>query len=273
MKKMVSALLLFCITATGVISAEGLQKDRKVFADIKSHTYVVDGQVKTMGHGYQTLEYGARLYVPIRFVTESLGWKVQYDANGRVVNIVSSTKPNSFYLSSDEESKKEIQMLEEKVARLEKENHRLQEQLKKEKDSVAKKIAEEGIRENISKLPTYNYDNDVKVTLRGSSSDNDGKDLYLNVRVENINSDDDVFQLLPSETVLSVAGDEYVPDLGRSSNSLYNTLHKKDEHIDGDLFFKNAGNYSSDTIYLAKFVYADSSGQNKKEIVVKFKLN
>lgn len=272
-KKVVSAALLFCITiSTGVTFATGSNIKKTVNADVQPHTYFVDGKMKPMSVGYQTLEYGGRLYIPIRFIAESLKFRVQYDEKGKVVSIVSPVKTNEYDLSSNFSSREEISLLKEKVAQLEKENRRLQEQLKKERNSVAKKIAEEGITENISKLPTYNYDNDIKVIIRGSSFDNDGNDLYLNVRVENIGKDNQVFQLLPSETVLSVAGNEYVPELGRSSNSLYNTLHKKDAHIDGDLFFQNAGNYSSTVNYFAKFVYADSSGQNKKEVVVKFKL-
>ena len=69
----VATILAVSLTGTAFAATSALNG---VFAG--KYVYVVNGQTKTMGAEYQTLEYKNSVYVPVRFVSEALGLKVQY---------------------------------------------------------------------------------------------------------------------------------------------------------------------------------------------------
>lgn len=271
MKKRIAAvatILAVSLTGTAFAATGALNG---VFA--KPYVYVVNGQAKTMGAGYQTLEYQNRAYVPVRFVSEALGMNVQYAEKGKVINITSTKK----HMTEDElcpyiTTNDKIRALEEKVKKLEQENVELKQTLKDRKDSVQNEFLKKTTTRNLDKLPVSELDNNMKVAIKGYSFDNGDRDLYLNIRIENVNDDNQSFQLSPSETTISLNGKEYKGDVGNDGLSLYNILSNKKDHADGSIVFRGIDRSNENGEYLIRFVYTDSAGDNKQTLVTRFKL-
>ena len=269
-KRIVAVATILAVSLTGTaFAATGALKG--VF--VKPYVYVVNGQAKTMGAGYQTLEYQNRAYVPVRFVSEALGMNVQYVEKGQVINITSPKKPMTEdeicpYITTNDK----IRALEEKVKKLEKENADLKQTLKDNKTSVENEFLKKTTNHHFDKLPVSELDDNIKVTVKGYGFDNGDRDLYLNIRVENVNEDNESFQLSPSETKISLNGKEYKGDVGNGGLTLYNMLSNKKDHTDGSVVFKGIDRSNENDEYLIRFVYTDASGVKKQTLITRFKL-
>lgn len=272
MKKKIAAIAgAVSFLATGTIFAASSALSG-VFA--KQYVYVFNGQQKPMTGDYQTLEYKDRAYVPVRFVSEALGLKVQYDQRGQLINIslpetLKGEEQVCPYITTNDK----IRALEEKVAKLEKENSELKTKIKDLNGSIQKEVADKGITSHsYDVLPSSNLDDNLKITVKGYGFENGDQDLYLNVRLENVNDSNGSFQLSPSDTMLSLNGKEYKAYIDDSGLSLYNMLSKKEDHVDGSLIFKGVSRDNEKEGYLIRFVYTDSSGSGKRTVLMKFKL-
>lgn len=271
MKKRVAAvamMLTVCLTGT-VFAGTGALKN--VFA--KSYVYVVNGKTQTMGAGYQTLEYNNRAYVPVRFVSEALGMSVQYVESGKVINITSPQKRVGDdeicpYITTNDK----IRALEEKVKKLEKENQELQQKLKDTKNSVANELSKKTSSHSLDKLPVSELDSNIRVRIKDYGFDSGDNDLYLNIRVENVNENNDGYQLSPTETKISVNGKEYKGDVENSGLPLYNILNNKKDYVDGAIIFKGIDRSQENDEYLIRFVYTNATGEKKQTITTRFKL-
>lgn len=261
----VATILAVSLTGTAFAATSALNG---VFAG--KYVYVVNGQTKTMGAEYQTLEYKNSVYVPVRFVSEALGLKVQYVPKGKVINITSPQKPiaQTSYIATNDK----IRSLEEKVKKLEQENAQLKQTIKDNKTSVEKEFLKKTTNQHLDAIPVSQLDDNVKISIKGYGFDNGDTDLYLNLRVENVNDSGDSFQLSPAETTISVNGKEYNGTSYNGGLLLYNLLSNKKDYVDGAVIFKGIDRSKENEEYLVRFVYLDGSGEKKQTIVTRFKL-
>lgn len=171
--------------------------------------YEVNGKEKQMDLGYSTLVYGGRSYVPVRFVAEALGAKVDYDGDNKKISFKLEKEPAKV----DETSCKEYV------------DKALEEQNKEEKDNR--------VYESTPIKKTYK---DFTVTMTGYSKKEGNLDrIYL--ELENKSSDLPLkFNVMDS--VIQVGKDEYRADdvYSEIDVNMFKDV-KKDETLRGYISF------------------------------------
>lgn len=65
--------------------------DQNISAAIQSVNYVFNGAPKPLGNDYVSINYNGHVYVPARFVAESLGASVGYNGNTQTITITSGS--------------------------------------------------------------------------------------------------------------------------------------------------------------------------------------
>lgn len=271
-RKIISVGLLLFFAVTPMVMAEARKTGPVYDVMSKPYVYSFNGDVRPMGEEYQTLEYDKRAYVPIRFVAEALNMKVQYDEKGQVISITAPPRPEVEKLSCPYiTSNDKIRALEKRVAELEKENGELKKELDDYKTSLQKQAIDTGVNKNYALLPQYNMDENIRINIREGGFVNGGRDLYLDLQLENVSKYSDGVNLLPTETILSLNGKEYRATVNEVGVPLYNFMNNKEDTLTGGLHFENVSHSSKESKCIAKFFYQKEDG-TKKSLMIQFKI-
>ncbi|MDO4792660.1 MAG: stalk domain-containing protein [Filifactor alocis] len=271
-QKIISVGLLLSFVFTPMVTAE-TRKTKPVYDVVsKPYVYSFNGDIRPMGKEYQTLEYDKRAYVPIRFVAEALNMKVQYDEKGQVISITAPPRPEVEKLSCPYiTSNDKIRALEKRVAELEKENSELKKDIAQQKNSLQKQALDAGLTPKYALLPQYNMDENIRINIREAGFVNGGRDLYLDLQLENVSKYSDGVSLLPTETILSLNGKEYVATVEGVGLPLYNFMNNKDDSLTGGLYFESVSRESKKSECIVKFFYQKEDG-TKRSLMIPFKI-
>lgn len=262
---MVSTGLALLLVFTGISFA-----DSQIVSNVlaKSYVYVFDGEQKTLGSSYYTLEYQNRVYVPVRFIAESLGMKVKYDSNGQVVSFSNPKKKVNVKHSDSEE---ELKLLQNRIRQLEESNELLKRELKESKNSMMKEFNDKASNNSFASLPVYNLDKNIRVTVRDAFFDWEDN-FYVDVHVEHISKEGGKFLFEPTKAVLLVDGREYEASIPDRHVSLFKTLQNPKDVVEGGILFKGVKKELKEENFTLKFVYTDEQGFGQNKIFSQFRL-
>lgn len=187
------ALLAVCMLAFTSIAGTASQKMLNAVS-VVNYKFVINGEEKTVPKNIYILSKNNTTYVPIRFVSESLGSMVNF-SNGTIT--IEDTR-----YTRDKDSGK-IVPIEADRKKLD-ESLKEIEELKKENETLKKQVAQLEKQYNsfnaYKKLPVaYSDAQGFKVTLNTVSSVNDK--VQLNVILDNTDKDN-LFYFLPDKTEL-----------------------------------------------------------------------
>jgi len=126
-KIIVAAVLLVCALSAGAWAGAASLTSNVTALQDANIGFIFDGQRKDLPPGYTVLNYQNHTYVPTRFVAESLGAKVEWDALTKLIRITPGLSPADYQALKKEKDELEalVKEKDEKIAALEAEIKRI----------------------------------------------------------------------------------------------------------------------------------------------------
>lgn len=242
-KLIASIIAIFAITGSIAGAAqENIKNVTKANYRLKINDASVDLE------SYLIMSKNNTTYVPLRFISEKLGARVDFD-QGQI--LISLPKRQETSAKSEADTQK-IYTLEKKLELLEKENRDLKQSL----DTIDSKLVNVGA---YKPLPTsFEGSDNFKVTVNSISNMKKPGKTIMAISIANQNQSGEYFYFKPEFTVLTVNG---VPKkFENSSGNLLSTLlpvgeGSKNHILEGDLefeFFDDKSITGSVTFYYAQ---------------------
>ena len=257
-------LIVASLSALMVISGVSIAASHVVGGVTKAnYTFEINGESVSLPSSLLVLSKDNTTYVPLRFLSETLGAKVGYKQGTIKISGLNQDLSNDENAMSDKE-KADSALRELELFR--KDNIELQKRIKELETSIDDKNL-------YRKLPAIAEDGaGLKINLRQVQKINSG-DMRLDITISNSDKNN-AFYLKPSKTALLINGKNYNAD--EYSSALLSTVAPAGESLgrstyDGELTFKGA--YESGTKGSITFYYSSNNNPNEKSMTIFFDLS
>lgn len=243
-KRFFASVLVVLTISTGI----GMAANNMVKGVSKvNYNFIINENEVTLPSNYLVISKENTTYVPLRFISESLGAKVDYKQGTIAIDM----KPNTT-MSQPEDSKK-IKELEAEVAKLKKANKELDDRIKSINNSMSYK-----------KLPTA-QDSTNELNIKLLSIYREGNNAKFTVELKN-KSENRYFVMDPFKTKVYVNGKEY-----SANYSLTDGILNSSVNVDGGVRYGSIViDGLSDVEVKGSVVFSINDNGNREETVTIF---